>query len=346
MKRKIFKIICIAVVSLLSLAILVGAFMVAIITPKDETIMAAADNSATSNIWLETDNHYAFLKGTYTFNNNLDLSNRPEWYTDGWLIVDFNFMCSPPVSPLGEIYLGFCDYLYFDISSTETVFGYSFYVLDENREWWDTTEYDVYSSSGGGWTNGFLTTITFNSRVPYAFKLFLDEFATKVYDEESYNAGYDVGYEEGVNYGTNAGYQMGLNQGYQQGLSAGHEAGYNEGYDVGYQDGDNAGYEDGYSVGSTDGYERGYDEGYDLGYEDGVPVGYDTGYTSGYSDGHSDGLNLGHSDRITNPISSFIEPVHQFMNTPFFGTLTYATIFNIVLFVAVAVIFIKMFSGG
>lgn len=317
MKRKIFKIICIVIVSVLSLAILVGAFMVAIITTKDETIMAAADTSATNNIWLENDNHYAFLKGTYTFNNYLDLSNRPEWYTDGWLIVDFNFMCSPPVSPLGEIYLGFCDYLYFDISSTETIVGYSFYVLDENREWWDTTEYDVYSSSGGGWTNGFLTTITFNSRVPYAFKLFLDEFATKVYDEESYNAGYDegydVGYEEGVNYGTNAGYQMGLNQGYQQGLSAGHEAGYNEGYDVGYQDGDNAGYEDGYSVGSTDGYERGYDEGYDLGYEDGVPVGYDTGFSAGYSDGHSDGLNLGHSDRITNPISSFIEPVHQFM---------------------------------
>ena len=43
MKRKIFKIICIAVASLLSLAILVGAFMVALITPKDETVSVSAD---------------------------------------------------------------------------------------------------------------------------------------------------------------------------------------------------------------------------------------------------------------------------------------------------------------
>lgn len=101
---------------------------------------------------------------------------------------------------------------------------------------------------------------------------------------------------------------------------------YENGYDVGYGEG--------YSVGDTDGYSRGYS------------VGDTDGYSRGHTVGYSEGLNKGHSDSISNPISSFLEPVHQFMNTPFFGTLTFASIFNIVLFVLLAIIFIKMFAGG
>lgn len=94
------------------------------------------------------------------------------------------------------------------------------------------------------------------------------------------------------------------------------------------------------------GYQQMYDYVYDKGYEIGRNDGYLNGENVGYSNGYSDGLNKGHSEQITNPLTSFLEPVHRFMNTPFFGDLTYATIFNIILFVAVATIFIKMFSGG
>lgn len=109
-----------------------------------------------------------------------------------------------------------------------------------------------------------------------------------------------------------------------------------------YNEGHTAGYTEGYDSGHTAGYE----EGYDVGFEDGLPQGYDTGYNDGEADGYNKGLSKGHSDRITDPVTSFLQPVHEFMNTKFFGDLTYATIFNIILFVAVATIFIKMFSGG
>lgn len=98
------------------------------------------------------------------------------------------------------------------------------------------------------------------------------------------------------------------------------------------------------------GYQQMYDYAYDVGYESGWLTGNGEGYNDGenigYNNGYSDGLNKGHSEQLTNPLTSFLEPVHKFMNTPFFGDLTYATIFNIILFVAVATIFIKMFSGG
>lgn len=121
-------------------------------------------------------------------------------------------------------------------------------------------------------------------------------------------------------------------------------------YNEGYENGNVAGYEEGFQNGKNTGYEEGhnagYEEGYDVGFEDGLPQGYDNGYTDGEADGYNKGLSRGHSDQITDPVTSFLQPVHEFMNTKFFGDLTYATIFNIILFVAVATIFIKMFSGG
>ena len=104
-------------------------------------------------------------------------------------------------------------------------------------------------------------------------------------------------------------------------------------------------------------YNQVFDNGYNSGYNDcqlewnettsnSYEEGYNVGFSEGYNSGYGIGINKGHSDQITNPIIAFIEPVHKFMNTEFFGSLTYATIFNVVLFVAVAVIFIKMFSGG
>lgn len=117
---------------------------------------------------------------------------------------------------------------------------------------------------------------------------------------------------------------------------------YEEGYEEGSEEGASRGYDLGYSTGHYDGRE----EGEQIGYDNGYSVGYEDGLTKDYTDGYVDGLNKGHSDQITNPLSSFLEPVHNFMNTEFFGGFTYATIFNIVLFVAVATIFIKMFSGG
>lgn len=95
-----------------------------------------------------------------------------------------------------------------------------------------------------------------------------------------------------------------------------------------------------------DGYDSGYTDGESIGYQSGYTAGDSAGYIRGHTVGYAEGVNKGHSDSITNPISTFLEPVHQFMNTPFFGTLTYASIFNIVLFVLIALIFIKMFAGG
>lgn len=314
MKRKIFKIICIAVVSLLSLAILVGAFMVAIITPKNETISASADTSSATPYFVRQDLYFGYdmlSVGRYIISGETSTSevNNYEYLA----IHLYELPSSPFTVDIVNVNNYNCEI------TLLLRFGDSYSVYPLNNGFIEV------SSLGSNFSgNGFIrfSNGSFSSNVPYDFILYFYSGS----HIDNYNIAFDNGFKQGFNVAEHIYYDVG--------------------YDEGYQDGINAGYEDGYSVGSTDGYERGYDEGYDLGYEDGVPVGYDTGFSAGYSDGHSDGLNLGHSDRITNPISSFIEPVHQFMNTPFFGTLTYATIFNIVLFVAVAVIFVKMFSGG
>lgn len=155
---------------------------------------------------------------------------------------------------------------------------------------------------------------------------------------EPYNDIYNAGYEEGHGVGLSAGYSSG----YEEGQSAGYSNGREDGIAQGYENG----YDEGYNIGLSEGHSDGYSSGYDAGETTGYHNGYETGKTDGYNEGYTNGLNKGQSAQLTNPISAFLTPVHNFMTTPFFGSLTYASIFNVVLFVAVAIIFIKMFSGG
>ena len=81
---------------------------------------------------------------------------------------------------------------------------------------------------------------------------------------------------------------------------------------------------------------------YDDGYSDGKLVGYDEGYKEGYSNG----LNKGQSDQVTsNPLGLFLQPVSDFMHIQLFGTIALVDIFNIILYVSLALVLIKMFAG-
>lgn len=129
-------------------------------------------------------------------------------------------------------------------------------------------------------------------------------------------------------------------------------------YEYGQIDGNVDGWVDGYADGIEDGYLNGYDEGfedgntggYNSGFLDGEEAGYREGYSAGSSDGYEEGyvngMNKVQSDSLTNPVNYFLEPVHQFLNYNLFGVLSIGRVLNIVLFVSVALIFIKMFSGG
>lgn len=145
-------------------------------------------------------------------------------------------------------------------------------------------------------------------------------------------------YEEAFQNVYNEGHEAGYTEGHTAGVTEGHEAGYTEGHTAGVAEGHEAGYNEGHEAGVIVGVEAGFNAGQE--------VGYNRGHEAGYNEGHVDGKNLGESTAITNPINSLLNPAHDFMNTKFFGDLTYASIFNVMLFVAVALIFIKMFSGG
>lgn len=76
---------------------------------------------------------------------------------------------------------------------------------------------------------------------------------------------------------------------------------------------------------------------------------YDKGHTDGYNNGYNAGYDKGKLDGTTvdlNPISVFLEPVSAFMNIKLFGFVSLGLVFNIVLFVSLALIFIKLFAGG
>ncbi|MBD5585736.1 MAG: hypothetical protein HDQ88_11690 [Clostridia bacterium] len=104
-----------------------------------------------------------------------------------------------------------------------------------------------------------------------------------------------------------------------------------------------SGYEDGYGKGYNVGYDYGYQIGYDEASEEG---GYQIGYDDGYDIGYDKGYNEGISKQLVNPVSFFLDPVSQFMNTKLFGELSIGSAFNVALFVLVAVMFVKMFAGG
>lgn len=84
------------------------------------------------------------------------------------------------------------------------------------------------------------------------------------------------------------------------------------------------------------------------GYDAGVIFGEDLGFQNGYSQGYEVGFKEGQavSPVYSNPVSFFLEPVSLFLGTPLFGSFSIGMALSIVLFVGVALIFIKMFAGG
>ena len=72
----------------------------------------------------------------------------------------------------------------------------------------------------------------------------------------------------------------------------------------------------------------------------------DQNYNNGYNKGHAEGYDQGAAAGITNPITVFIQPIDSFLNTPIFGQISIGDILSLIIFVMVALVFIKMFAGG
>ncbi len=202
----------------------------------------------------------------------------------------------------------FCNYIYCRfIETEELVLGYNIYYPDDG----DFSEIDLYFSSSGGWIDLSWQYITFaKGDFPSVLRYFLVAFAQVDTDTGSYKDGFTAGETNGYD--------------------KGHDEGLSEGYDNGYIAGEEAGYDKGHDEGLTEGY----DNGYIAGEED------------GYNKGHSDGYNKGLTANFTNPVNVFLEPVHNFLNINIFGVISIGTILSVVLFVSLAIIFIKMFAGG
>lgn len=75
-------------------------------------------------------------------------------------------------------------------------------------------------------------------------------------------------------------------------------------------------------------------------------AGYQAGYDSGYDSGYSEGYNKGQTEQLTNPANFFLQPAISFMQTDLFGSFSLGDAFQVVMFVLVAIIFIKLFAGG
>lgn len=95
----------------------------------------------------------------------------------------------------------------------------------------------------------------------------------------------------------------------------------------------NGAYNYGYGIGQQAGREQGYQEG------------FDGGYTQGFNEGYTEGINDAQNNSF-NPIGMIMEPVATLLGTKLFGNFSIGSFFTVALFVAIALIFIKMFAGG
>ena len=100
-------------------------------------------------------------------------------------------------------------------------------------------------------------------------------------------------------------------------------------------------YNDGYDAGESAGYNQGYDNGYTDGVNDS-----DGNYQEGYNKGYTIGKDAGLAAQLGNPISAFIQPAEEFLNMKIFGAISIGDIINVMLFIAIGLIFLKIFAGG
>lgn len=101
---------------------------------------------------------------------------------------------------------------------------------------------------------------------------------------------------------------------------------------------------EGYSA-YEDGRADGYDEGYGAGHE----VGYDEGYDVGTSDGYEDGYNAGYAvglEEVQPSASTMVAAAGNLLNADIFGTWSLADILTIMIGLACAIAFLKLFAGG
>lgn len=81
-------------------------------------------------------------------------------------------------------------------------------------------------------------------------------------------------------------------------------------------------------------------------YQDkGFQNGHEAGKTEGYEEGFEKGYNAGSGGQF-NPVTFVLEPIHQFLEMKIAGNFSIGSFLAIGLFVALALIFLKMFAGG
>ena len=313
--------------------------------------------------------------GQYTFNQNLTAPNGVDLNEGVYVPFQFTYSASFADKFSAGIYIQFidtpgvpADYLYLFLSYYSIT--YSVESMTSSIALVRVYNSDTENPDTSDWLNRFYKNINFpvNVSVPDWFAdwfylnttPFIDQNSNNYQQglEDGYANGYQDGYNEGDAAGFDTGYQSGLadgrDEGYEQGRQEGYTDGYNTGKQEGYTDGYNTGkqeatdeafengYDQGYNKGTADGRYEGYNDGFNTGKEEGLTEGYDNGYNTGYTNGY----NKGQTTQVSNPIVYLLTPVHTFLDTNLFGSFSLGDAFNVVLFVAVAVIFIKMFSGG
>lgn len=306
-RKKILRISAVVASVLFALSIVVGVVLTCLHSNNDTVAYAAELNDDIEyNYWIRFKDDYYTLEPS-VFVISETIPYSPDFDTSTTLSFDFPFIAN------GEYF---------------TRFTYR-----QSAEDGVTLDYQNSSYSRRVFVHGELVADTnyLNIAVGYCqmntglFAWFTQN-STNVNDR-SFLEGFEAGFFEGIR-------DSGGSEEYAELLIAYREllARYNDLYSK-YQD-------------SEQSYWNGYLDGYytarDLSYSEGYDFGYDEGYNLGYNAG----LNKAQSDSLVNPVSYFLVPVHNFLNLNLFGVFSIGTLLNILLFVAVALIFIKMFSGG
>ena len=69
-------------------------------------------------------------------------------------------------------------------------------------------------------------------------------------------------------------------------------------------------------------------------------------FNEGYEQGFNDGYDVGVSQGFSNPITIFVRPISSFLTTDLFGSISIGDVMQVLLFICLALIFLKMFAGG
>lgn len=162
-----------------------------------------------------------------------------------------------------------------------------------------------------------------------------------------FNKGVELGYKQGYSDAYLASFALGYQSGYKDNYQAAYDRGFKFAYDLGYQSAWNLGYNSGYYDSYESNYNASFCDGYMWAYRElDIDSYYQQGFDTGFNQGKAAGRNEALTEGLTNPISFMINPVVTFFDTKLFGVVSIGSILSVALFVAVAIIFLKMFAGG